>query len=132
MISGLGDRLRVDVLRPDGSVVRIERDADAVPASTEECDSAERRIERRMQMADPGRRWSGPPIPSRKQAFTGLFAGTDSRIWMRPSPAVAEGTPSRILFDVYQADGRYLGEVNAPAGLVSYPPPASERGTSGR
>jgi hypothetical protein len=96
-----------------------------------------------MRMTDPDWRWNGEPIPRTKPAFKTLIAARDGRIWVqRYVPAVrvpwtAEDErnardPERplprryrepIVFDVFEPEGRYVGEVRAPEGFSTRPQP---------
>lgn len=142
-VTGIGDRYAVDLHRPDGTVLRIGREIEAVPVDGEERADAEERATWQMRTMDPQWRWNGAPIPQTKPAFRRLVAAHDGRIWVqRYVPAVRvpwtaedernardpEASPPRrfrepIVFDVFEADGRYVGEVRAPEGFAVYPEP---------
>jgi hypothetical protein len=142
-VTGIGDRYAVDLHRPDGKVLRIGRDVEPVPVNAEERADAEERATRGMRMTDPDWRWTGEPIPRTKPAFKTLIAARDGRIWVqRYVPAVrvpwtAEDErnardPERplprryrepIVFDVFEPEGRYVGEVRAPEGFSTHPQP---------
>ena len=87
----------------------------------------------------PGWRWQGPPIPDRKPYFDDLIAGRDGRIWVT---LVTEASPvdnpnydpeqpgdspvlwrSELRYDVFEADGTYLGTVDPPDGYSGWPKP---------
>jgi hypothetical protein len=94
-----------------------------------------------MVRSYPGWVWNGPDIPRVKPAFRAVYAADDGRIWVRLSrPGVRDstaeteaGTGARtfsiptwrepVAFDVFEPDGRYLGEVQAPAGFQTWPEP---------
>jgi hypothetical protein len=92
---------------------------------------------------DPNWRWNGPPIPEVKPPFAGLFAGEDGTIWVRVAqpgvhgedpdydPADPDDLPDEwtepIVFDVFDAEGCYLGEVQTPVGFSRYPEPLFTR-----
>lgn len=141
-VAGVGDRYAVDQYLPDGTVLRIERQADPVPISAAERSNAEERAIANMRNMIPAWRWNGPPIPDHKPAITGVTMGMDGRLWVR-RPAPGEPIPDEELdeprtnpngiimppqrfrepavFDVFEPDGRFLGQVRAPAGFQTYP-----------
>lgn len=140
MIGGVSDEYRVDIFGPGGHVLRIVRDSEAEPVAAGERVAAEFRVSRAMRRLQPDWNWNGPQIPNQKPAFRDLFAGRDGRIWVllhagaRPAPERAvEPTPGEpeppvpwlepMLFDVFKLDGTYLGQVKAPEGFQTTPPP---------
>lgn len=139
-VAGTSDRLRLDLYGSDGTVLRIIREAEGVPVSREERAAEEDRVRRAMRRLDPGWRWDGPPIPDGKPVVRELFAGEDGRIWVQlhqpgepdphqefePGPDGERPVPrflEPVVFDVFEADGRYLGRVTAPRGLAVFPRP---------
>lgn len=139
-VSAVTDRYAVDLLREDGSVLRIEKEADPVPVSREERAAEEERVVRVMRRVDSSWRWDGPPIPQEKPLMRALFPGEDGRVWVqlhrpgervpddeldpgpggeRPIPRIQEP----VVFDVFESDGRYLGRVTAPEGFSTGPRP---------
>jgi hypothetical protein len=140
MFGGVSDEYRIDVFGPDGRVLRIIRDSEPEPVAAGERAAAEFRVSAAMRGLQPNWSWNGPSIPNRKPAFRELFAGQDGRIWVllhtaaRPAPELAaepspgEPTPPTpwiepVLFDVFEPDGTYLGQVSAPEGFRTAPPP---------
>jgi hypothetical protein len=85
--------------------------------------------------------WNGPDLPPVKPAFRQVYAGEDGRIWVlvsRPGTRDSSATPEvgtgdlaysvptwtePVVFDVFEPDGRYLGEAHAPAGFQTWPEP---------
>lgn len=140
MFGGVSDEYRIDVFHPDGRVLRIIRDSEPEPVAAGERMAAEFRVSTAMRGLQPNWSWNGPPIPNRKPAFRELFAGQDGRIWVllhapaRPAPELAvdpsPGEPAPptpwiepVLFDVFEPDGTYLGQVSAPEGFLTVPAP---------
>jgi hypothetical protein len=88
-----------------------------------------------MRYTDPNWRWDGPPIQDTKPPFTELFAGEDGTVWVQLSqpgfktedpnydPTEPDAIPNEwhepVVFDVFEEDGRFLGTVRAPTGLVT-------------
>jgi hypothetical protein len=138
-VAGTGATYRIDLDRPDGSVLRIQRDAESIPVQAAERAHLEAIVTRGMRETDPDWRWNGPPIPARKPAFKALFAGRDGRLWVQTSTVgVARDNPdfdasdrdSRatlwvepVAFDVFAADGSFLGSVAVPEDFSVVPEP---------
>jgi hypothetical protein len=140
VIRAISDRYAIDVVRPDGSVVRIEREFEPAPATREERAALYRAIDRRARQIDYRWTWGGPVIPEVKPPFKGLFVDEDGRIWVRlhqpVEPAAEESAADEsaaeraetawrepIVFDVFEPGGRYLGQVHAPSGFRTLPQP---------
>jgi len=80
-----------------------------------------------------------PAIPDHKPPFRSLRAGTDGRIWVRlwtegrevpnedHDPGDPESAPftwvQPLRYDVFEADGTYLGAVDIPEGFSLSAPP---------
>jgi len=84
----------------------------------------------------PDWQWNGPPIPDTKPAFSELTVGTDGRIWVQlhqpgyldeaadpDDPDATDGWAEPAVWDVFEPDGTYLGQVRAPNSLSTYPRP---------
>lgn len=145
-----GGTYQVDWYRADGTVLRITRDTAPVAVSDDERDSVIRELRTSMRRLDP--EWDAEiPIPDVKPFIRGLYAGRDGRTWVlthrpgerRNQPSAAEPPISErpsmeeaqtifdtrpefeepLVFDVFDRDGRYLGEVEAPDGFSLTPRP---------
>ena len=141
-MSALSTAYRIN-LEQDGGMLRIERNHTPVAVLDDERDRHERRIVNRMRQVDAGWRWDGPPIPDHKPPFRGLRAGSDGRIWVRlwteaqqvPNEEHDPANPGSVVFtwvepiryDVFEADGTYLGAVVPPEGFRPSPPPVFGR-----
>ncbi len=137
-IHGVSTQYAFSLLR-EGSPLRIERVADPVPVAGGEKDEAEAEATRNMRFTDPNWRWNGPPIPDTKPPFSVILVGRDRRIWVQvPMPGIEgedptydptdpDALPDRwkapVAFDVFEADGTYLGHVDTPMGFSLYPRP---------
>ena len=137
-VSGISADYSIDRDLPDG-ILRIERVYERVPVSPRQADYEREAAERMIGVSIPGWQWDGPPIPEMKPPFTGLYVGLGGRLWVRVSTegrevqkpdhepenpfssAVQWQAPVR--FDVFEADGTYLGAVNPPEDFSVYPPP---------
>ncbi len=131
-LSGVSTEYRIDLGRDDG-VLRIERAADPVPVHEEERARQREDMVQRMRAFAPGWTWNGPPIPDHKPFFGDIVAGRDGRIWVEvPTEARAVENPDHdpedpasapvlwrapVRYDVFEADGTYLGAVTPPAGF---------------
>jgi len=131
-IHGISRDYSFTLLKPEGPV-RIEKTYDPVPVTPGEKAEEEAFAIRSMRYTDPNWRWEGPPIPDEKPPYRALFGGEDGSIWVlvsrpgirREDPAYDPADPDAIpdewieppFFDVFDADGRYLGAVRAPPGF---------------
>ena len=137
-VSGISSGYAIDLDLPDG-VLRIERVYEPARVFAREADHARARTEGGIGRTVPGWTWDGPSIPDTKPPFMGLLPGRDGRIWVRVStesqevenedhdPDSPSSTPlvwrSPLRFDVFEADGTYLGAVNPPEDFASNPFP---------
>ncbi len=141
-IGGVTTDYNVDVHRPGGTVLRISRSWEPVAVQGGEKSNTEARATYNMQRMLPSWRWNGPPIPDEKPPYRDLLVGEDGRIWVllsRPGeriegveePGPDEAPPRRwrepVVFDVFEPDGTYLGQVRAPDGFQTYPTPVFRR-----
>ncbi|MFW6201099.1 MAG: hypothetical protein ACOC8B_00855 [Gemmatimonadota bacterium] len=142
-VGGVSTRYAIDLFRSDSPVLRIERAAEPVPVDPDEKADARRRRTASMRGTDPNWRWNGPSIPDVKPPFRSVLAGRRGRIWVRvpqpgeriedvDDPGADETQPGEVpeprwreplAFDVFEADGRYLGRVHAPDDLAFSPMP---------
>ena len=141
-LSGLSTAYRID-LEQDSGVLRIERNHTPVAVSDGERDHHRQRILRRMRRFDADWSWDGPGIPDHKPPFRRIRAGTDGRIWVRlwtegrqvanenHDPSDPESAPytwvEPLRYDVFEADGTYLGAVEMPEGFSLAAPPVFGR-----
>ncbi len=141
MVGGASTDYRFDVFHRDGSVTRIEREWEKIPVEPEERRWYRARATANMRSMAPGWAWNGREVPHFKPPFDGFMADSDGRVWvLRKGPGIqVEGadpdpedraefrTNPRWLeswfVDVFDPDGRFLGEVNLPAGFETYPEP---------
>ena len=130
-ISGRSDAYALHRELPDGKVLRIERAATPVPVSDAERSEQEEITTHIMRDVNPSWRWNGPPIPESKPYFKALESALDGRVWVRLSqpgelsadPDTARRDPEAPppqryrepqVWDVFEADGRYLGQIELP------------------
>jgi hypothetical protein len=141
LVAGYPNRYAFEIHQPGRAVVSVRRDVKPEPVSRSERAEGRKGIEERMRQTDPNWTWNGPGIPENKPAYYGLIVGLDGRIWISLSPETgpkiggisgtsgvgpgmarpprreADREPSKpTLYDVFEPDGRYLGQVQVPAG----------------
>lgn len=140
-VVGVSDDYSFDLLRPEG-VLRIGRAFEPVPVDPGDAEIERERLTHNFKQNFPGWKWNGPPIPSTKPAYHGLFPAEDGRIWVHvpaPSERYMDADEQRaeeerldqpvnpfrepIRFDVFEVGGEYLGRVSAPEGFALYPRP---------
>lgn len=137
-LTGLPSEYRINVPREDG-VLRIERTATPAPIQDEERAQARERAVRGMRDTDPDWSWTGPPIPDHKPFYQQLLTGRDGRIWVRlwteasrvenenHDPDDPRSAPATwiepVRYDVFEADGTYLGVVVPPEDFWPYTNP---------
>jgi hypothetical protein len=142
MIAGVSDDYRFDIHHPDGTITRIEREWEPVPVEAGERQWYRARATANMRSMAPGWAWSNRrDVPTVKPPFDGFIADPDGRVWViRQGPGIevedADPDPEdRTEFysdprwletwfvDVFDLEGRFLGEVDLPEGFRTYPEP---------
>ncbi len=137
-LTGLSSDYRIDLARDDG-VLRIERAYDPVPVSDAERAYRRESTVRMIRFTAPDWTWDGPAIPEHKPVFTELLSGRGGRIWVRlltegqrvenedhdPENPFSEAVTWResTRYDVFEADGTYLGAVVPPDDFSTSPDP---------
>ena len=139
-VAGFPSRYSFEVHRPGQPVLSVRRDARPEPVPRSERAAERNRVEERMRRTDPAWSWNGPDIPTTKPLYDGLVVGLDGRVWVAVIPEVSPrvgnssggsgvGRPSGVrppvpttresprpaLYDVFEPDGRYVGQVRIPA-----------------
>jgi sugar lactone lactonase YvrE len=141
-VAGLSTDYRVDLFRKDGATLRIERAWTPVAVQAAEKAEQERRIIENFKESFGSWKWNGPAIPDTKPPFGAIMVDHDGRLWIQvaqpgdewrtEAEARAEeertGDPQlrfreRVVYDVFEPDGRYLGAVRTPDEFRSSPPP---------
>ena len=131
-VVALSDRYRIEHFRPDGNVLRIERDVPPVAIAPEEKAELEAMNDWRYRTQGQFMTSDKPTVPDVKGVIRGLAVGEDGRIWVRryaPAekgdsvPGFAregqEAPPTRFwhepnVHDVFEPDGTFLGSVRMP------------------
>jgi hypothetical protein len=140
LVAGYPARYAFEIHQPGQAVVSVRRDVTPEPVSRSERAEGRKQVEDRMRQTDPAWSWNGPDVPSHKPLYYGLHVGLDGRIWVSLTPDASRiggisgtagvGAPSRrsapdsnaeppkpTLYDVFEPDGRYLGQVQLAAGV---------------
>lgn len=128
LIVGLNDEYRFDIRAPDGSVVRVERDYE--PVGLLRGEKADwQAIFDWFDENQPFREIGA--VPDSKPPYAEFLSAQDGRIWVRrrveaynrddedaPSQEANRPPPimweERSVYDVFELDGTYLGEVRFP------------------
>lgn len=148
LVGGVSTDYRIDLLRHGEPVLRIERDWTPVPVLAAEKEERERRIVENFRRMVPGWKWNGPPIPEIKPPFGSITVDEDGRLWVsvrqpgypyRTEQEAREeeertGRPQmryreRAVFDVFDAEGRFLGPVTVPEDFQTRPVPVARGDT---
>lgn len=126
---GLSNDYTFEVRHPDGRVTRVVRAHTPVEVLPEERAEMEAQNEWMRTYQGEFLTTLPPAVPSSKPAYSDMLAGNDGRIWIRRhvkavrSREGKEGTPESpprsswvepVVYDVFEPDGTYLGEVRLP------------------
>ncbi len=142
-VGGVSDAYAIDLFKPDGTVLRIERVYEPVPVKGGERSNREELTRWSMRRTQPDWTWNGPAIPHEKPPYRDLFVGRDGRIWvllhqpaepipdsqlLEPDPDDPTARPALRwheppAFDVFEPDGTYLGRVTGPVDMSFSPTP---------
>lgn len=116
---GISDRYRLHHVEFGGDTSRVvEKPHESVPVTADE---VERALGGYGGFEAAGGRVERGRIPRVKPPVAGLFTSEDGHLWV--ASARRQGEPGS--FDVFQADGRYLGRVASPVPLASTPAPVA-------
>jgi hypothetical protein len=114
---GITDRYRFDRMEFAGGTVRaLEKKADPVPVTRTDVDRvlyAYADFERQGGKIDRSR------IPGTRPPVFGAFTSPDGHLWVAPVRKPGESAG----YDVFDADGRFLGFVRLPFPMAITPPP---------
>ncbi len=136
-VVGAGDRYRFEYQREGETVRIVERYWDPVPIDPDYVEWARRVTVSQYGGATGSWSWNGAEIPDHMPAFSGLFPMASGEVWVRrraPSnrqddcvddpiaagAAAARADPCWVVRwtrDVFDSEGRYLGDVQFPPGL---------------
>ena len=133
IVAGASDRYRFEIQRPDGSTLVVERHAPDIALSEEEAEWYRRRTVATVRRREGSESWTwdGSQMPGNKPAFSELVPTLSGDVWvarqgpaerldgcvsdpLEPGAGDARSLPcwrDRLIIDVFDADGRYLGEI---------------------
>ncbi|HEX6053687.1 MAG TPA: 6-bladed beta-propeller [Gemmatimonadaceae bacterium] len=119
-----------------GSPVSIRRTVTPARVTAQERDSARKAIEELFRRTNPNWTWTGPDVPRTRPFYASIAVGDDGRIWIAlvgegrrpgtlmgatlgaparpPQSREPTGTPTPALYDVYEPNGAYIGQVQVP------------------
>ena len=141
MIAGVSTDYSFEIQYPDGRVTRIVNAGDEVPIDPEEAAWYKKRATAGMRRGDPEWAWTGNEVPAVKPAYQSLIPDHSGRVWVvRPGPGYhVEGDCNEdpesdegsrepcwkqtTTWDVFDAEGRFLGKANVPQAVRNFPTP---------
>lgn len=135
LVHGVSTEYRLDRRSANGRVLRMARDAERAPVRSAEAAAARDGATRNMRNVDPAWRWRGEEVPASKPPYSALVSGSDGSLWVRRhveaheeenpawDPDRPDGPPRTrwvepVVFDVFDAEGRYMGPVLFPDGAL--------------
>ncbi len=151
LVYGASDRYRFEVRSPAGARIVVERYWDPIPIPPEHKEWERRRkLAFDREMNDPDYELDSSQIPDHKPAYSWLVTTQTGEIWLkRPGPSErlegCAGDPLEVssaeawenpcwrdsmIIDVFDAEGRYLGDVEVPEELMPYVNPLTIRGSA--
>jgi len=141
MVVGVNSSYSFELRKSDGSVVRIEKSYEPVAVNPDEHSEWEARNEWTRRTQGQFMTAEIPPVPHVKPAYRDFDIGEDGQIWVRiyttaekvdvgeppkappgtlPPPSLSWREP--VIYDVFEPDGTYLGQVHMPqrVGLAAH------------
>ncbi|MFC1559106.1 6-bladed beta-propeller [Gemmatimonadota bacterium] len=145
VVGGVSEEYRFEIHSPAGGITVVETTSERVPVEPGEARWYRNRLIADFRTVLPGWAWpAGRGIPRFKPAYAQLIPDQSRRVWVRrQGPGInIEGCDENpedssrfysdpcwqdtFTFDVFDLDGRYLGEVDVPDGLLARPDPYIE------
>lgn len=102
----------IEVWDPEGNLVRIIRRMNAQLDASEELQADAWELLTEQLEQDVGRIASGFPVPDSVPAVLGLTAGPSGELWVKRESVL--GSANGALFDVFDSEGTYIGDVKLP------------------
>lgn len=119
----VSDQYRLFELSSGGDTLRtITREFEPLPVTAEDLEGVDEDME---WFTNQGGRIDRSKIPSTKPPVIGFFQDDERNSWVKRTTTRAE---TGRLFDVFDADGRYLGDVRLPFPLSLGPVPILRNG----
>ena len=133
---GVPDEYRFEIHQPDGAVTRVRKYWDPVPVSRDEAEWRKRWTTALIRNQVPDFQWNGPEVPGHKPAYDRFVPVFDDRVLVAREGPSRRNDPcdenyeergsttepcyvSDRIWDMFEVEGRYLGEVTFPALRVS-------------
>lgn len=144
VVAGISDDYRFEIHHPDGAMTVVEMNWDKVQVEPGEARWYRARTTAELRTTLPGWAWNGKEVPGHKPAFASFIPDRSGRVWVRrQGPGIhLEGGDEdpedssdfyrnpcwkdTFTFDVFDLDGRFLGSVGIPDGLIPRPEPYVE------
>ncbi len=141
VVAGATDRYELQIIRPSGGTLVIERSGGLVPVEPDEADYWTRVVRAQLGRGQ-GLSWIGENIPDHKPAFSWILPAPSGELWLlRAGPADPGACPlppeelavtpdpmawtsclfGKLIVDVFGPDGRYLGNVDGFPPLAQTP-----------
>jgi hypothetical protein len=121
--AGLTSEYRIFQLSWEGDTLRsVRREYEALPVTAGDLEAAREDLK---WFIEAGGKPDWSRIPQVKPAFEDFILDDESNLWVQ---LVTEGDEEGRRFDVFDPEGRYLGEVTTPFGVEFYPPPIIRAG----
>jgi hypothetical protein len=127
LVSGVNDEYTFDLHPPGGPVIRVSRAVPPVPLNPEERAEHEARRDWSIRHESQFLPALPPPVPDQKPAYRDFYFGSSGTIWVHryveaKKQQVTRGNPNPsqrpplswrepTVFDVFDTDGSFLGEV---------------------
>ena len=140
IVAGASDQYRFEVHDADGTTTIVHRHWEPIPVHPEHAAWQRKYALARIRAAVPDWSWQGDEPPDHQPAFDYFIMPVSGEIWVWRSgpsrslpdcmdepaenPRLARERPcwrSETILDVFGRDGRYLGQVEPPAGLRPAP-----------
>lgn len=138
-VQAVNTRYGIKLMRVGTSHLVFGRDYEAVPVPGGHAAYRKDQITRNFRNNFPGWRWNGPEIPDVMPPFSDVSVGIDGRVWVTLNqPMIEEDNPdfdpaeegslptrwiTSTVFDLFETDGTYLGQVTTPDNFRAYPAP---------
>ena len=136
-VAAVSDRYEISHFRPDGTVLRLQREFEPVPLFPGEKADHEARREFSIRTQGQFMTSQPAPVPDVKPALRGISVSEDGKIWVMkhvrselrdpaPEPVTDPSRPPAMryreptVYDVFEPDGTFLGTVRMPAGYGIY------------
>jgi hypothetical protein len=111
LVTGMNDRIALDVHEPGKPIVSIRRTIPLRPVSSRERDSARAEMTAHMRSLTPNWSWNGPEIPRTKPAYEFLSIDGAGRMWVQldEGPRAREDSATLDRGDVVMTQSRRAG-----------------------